>query len=367
MNYKESLFFIGKCLTISDNYENKILIEKEIKFGKVNWQNVIKVSSSHLVMPAMYIKLKEMELLKYLEKDLVFFFEDITNLNRERNLKIINQAKKINSILLEKNITPIFIKGTAYLLGNLYKDVAERMVGDIDFIVKKDDYEKTITVLKQNNYYQLSHLKNPFPHTRHYTRLVKENELAAVEIHDELTSEKYFKEFNYKYISKETYTNSKKENFLNYKHQLCMSIISTQVNDKGYLFKKVSLKNSYDVYLISKKINPKEAISGLKNLKPLLNYYLAISFEVLGKPKEILWYSNPKTINYINGFYKNLENNPLLKFKTLRVILKIQNKLNIITKVIYEKKMRKWFFEIITSKKWLGPKFIFGKQNVIKD
>jgi hypothetical protein len=353
MNYKESLFFIGKCLTISDNYENKVFVEKELKFEKVDWKSVIRVSSSHLVMPAMYIKLKEMDLLRYLEKDLVFFLEDITNLNRERNLKIINQAKQINLILLKKNIIPIFIKGTAYLLNNLYKDVAERMVGDIDFIVKKDDYEKTILVLKQSNYNQLSNFKNPFPHTRHYTRLVKENELAAVEIHDELTSEKYFKEFDYKYISKEIYTNSKHESFLNYKHQLCMSIISTQVNDKGYLFKRVSLKNSYDVLLLSKKTNTKDAISGLKKLKPLLNYYLAISFEVLGKPKEILWCNNQKTVNYKDGFYKNLENKIVLKFMILKVVLKIQNKLNIITKVFYDKKMRKWFFELIANKEWL--------------
>jgi hypothetical protein len=353
MNYKESLFFIGKCLTISDNYENKVFVEKELKFERVDWKSVIKISSSHLIMPAIYIKLKEMELLKYLEKDLVFFLEDITNLNRDRNLKIINQAKQINSILLKKNIIPVFIKGTAYLLNNLYSDIAERMVGDIDFIVKKDDYEKTITILKESNYNQLSPFKNPFPHTRHYTRLVKKKELAAVEIHDELTIKKYFKEFNYKYISKEIYTNSKKESFLNYKHQLCMSIISTQVNDKGYLFKKVSLKNSYDVFLLSKKTNSKNAISSLKRLKPLLNYYLAISYEVLGKPKEILWCNNQKTISYKKKFYKNLENMPILKFKLLKLGLKTQNKLTIITKVFYNTKMRKWFFELITSKEWL--------------
>ena len=44
---------------------------------------------------------------------------------------------------------------------------------------------------------------------------------------------------------------------------------------------------------------------------------------------------------------------PILKFKLLKLGLKTQNKLTIITKVFYNTKMRKWFFELITSKEWL--------------
>ena len=35
---------------------------------------------------------------------------------------------------LNNNIQPIFLKGTAFLLQNIYEDVGERMVGDIDII-----------------------------------------------------------------------------------------------------------------------------------------------------------------------------------------------------------------------------------------
>ena len=75
--------------------------------------------------------------------------EHITNINRERNDQIITQAKDLNTLLLANNITPIFLKGTGNLLAGLYEDIAERMVGDIDFIFSKEDYPKAITVIKR--------------------------------------------------------------------------------------------------------------------------------------------------------------------------------------------------------------------------
>ena len=46
--------------------------------------------------------------------------------------------------VIRNNCTPIFLKGTGNLLANLYEDIAERMVGDIDFIFSKEDYPKAI-------------------------------------------------------------------------------------------------------------------------------------------------------------------------------------------------------------------------------
>ena len=48
--------------------------------------------------------------------------EYITNLNRERNEKIIRQARELNTLLLANNIRPIFLKGTGNLLAGIYED-----------------------------------------------------------------------------------------------------------------------------------------------------------------------------------------------------------------------------------------------------
>ena len=161
MNYKETLFFIAKCLTISLEEKNRDEIEIILKTTDVDWDVVVKVSTAHYVFPALYSNLKRANFLHYLPDELVAYMKHITNLNRERNKQIIAQAIELNSLLLANNITPIFLKGTGNLLSGIYKDVAERMVGDIDLIFLKEDYPKAITILREFGYDKENHQELP--------------------------------------------------------------------------------------------------------------------------------------------------------------------------------------------------------------
>ena len=91
-------------------------------------------------------------------------------------------------------------------------------------------------ILKDHNY---KIEKNQVIHHydfRHYSRLIKNNKIAAVEIHKELTIENYRDEFNYE---KQSFDAMEINNFLllNYNNQLFHSIISEYINDYGYELK----------------------------------------------------------------------------------------------------------------------------------
>jgi len=180
MNYKETLYFIATCLTISLEDKNRNAIEKRLQADTIDWDAVVKVSTAHYVFPALYCNLKRVNFLQYLPQDLVSYMEHITSLNRERNQQIITQGKELNTLLLTNNITPIFLKGTANLLVGLYEDVAERMVGDIDFIFSKEDYSKAIVVLKNNGYFESVKTDYRMPVFIHYPKLKKNNNIAAI-------------------------------------------------------------------------------------------------------------------------------------------------------------------------------------------
>ena len=235
MNYKEILFFIAKCLTISLEVKNRQEIEKQLQSDTIDWDAVVKMSTAHYVFPAMYCNFKRADFLKYLPQELVSFMQHITNINRERNKKIIAQARELNTLLLANNITPIFLKGTGNLLAEIYDDIAERMVGDIDFIFSKEDYSKAITVLRDNGYSEVHKYKYYFPDDgRHYRRLQKENSIAAIEIHSEfLDIKKYANEFNYSFVAKDTQVINA-TNVLSYANKLNLSIIANQINDNGF-------------------------------------------------------------------------------------------------------------------------------------
>ena len=91
MNYKETLYFIAKCLTISLEEKNRQAIEAQLQAEPIDWDAVVKVSTAHLVLPALYCNLKRTNFLQYLPEDLVRYMEHITSLNRERNQQIITQ------------------------------------------------------------------------------------------------------------------------------------------------------------------------------------------------------------------------------------------------------------------------------------
>ncbi len=362
MNYKDTLFFIGKCLTINHESHNKSIIENSFKNNEVDWDAVVKVSTAHYVFPALYLNLKRADFLGHLPQDLIVYMEHITSLNRERNEQIISEAKEIQRLLIQHTIQPVFLKGIGNLLEGLYKDIAERMVGDIDFLVPIKDYEKSIQLLRKINYSN----KNPsllenLDH-RHYPRLTSPNKIAAVEVHKELTKSPFRDEFNYTSIFPRI-QKIEVVHVLGFGDQLCLSIIATQIHDKGQLFKNIALRNAYDVFLLSKKCGSKQAISKFEKLFDPLNNFLAISNEVFNNVKTLEYETTKESKAYFKAFLMYLDNDTLRRkhLKSTKKRVKRNIRFNVLKKAIISKEHRKWFFKRIADKEWQEARMIeFG-------
>ena len=360
MNYKETLFFIAKSLTISLEEKNKDEIELILKTSAVDWDAVVKVSTAHYVFPALYCNIQRANLLHYLPEELVTYMEHITKLNRERNEEIINQAKELNTLLLANCITPIFLKGTGNLLAGIYDDVAERMVGDIDFIFSKEDYPKVITILRDFEYSEVSEYKYHFPCVKHYRRLQKENNIAAVEIHSEILEiEKYRKEFNYSVVEKD-YQVIDEIRVLSYANKLNLSIIANQINDHGFDYKTIALRNAYDVFLLSKKTNAKISVNTLDELTNPLNCFLAACYEIFNELDSLEYNNTKMTASYLSIFNNQFTNSKTTKrrHKRIKTYLFLKSRLGIIYKSLIYKEYRVWLFKRVTDKKWYKEKLV---------
>ena len=359
LNYKETLFFIAKCLTISLEEKNRDEIEFILKTKNIDWEAVVKLSTSHLVFPAIYCNLKRADFLQYLPEELVSYMEHITDLNRERNKPILQQAQELNSVLLANNITPIFLKGTGNLLAGIYEDIGERMVGDIDFIFSKKDYFKAIIVLKKFGYLpqKTSNFKH-FPHL-HYPRLTKKNEIGAVEIHSHLLKSKYDNNFNYSFVKKDIQIINGVA-ILSYSNKLNLSIAANQINDNGHYYKTMALRNAYDVFLLSKKTNAKDAINKLDKLANPLNCFLAVCYEVFNKV-ECLEYNNTKNAaSYLSIFNSQFSDGDGFKRRQNRVkiYLLIKSNLNFYFKCIFYAEYRNLLFVRLKDSSWRKEKLI---------
>ena len=350
MSYKETLYFVAKCLTISLEDNNRQEIEKQLKSKSIDWDAVVKVSTSHYVFPAIYCNFKRADFLKYLPADLVDYMKHITNLNRDRNTQIITQAQELNNLLLANNITPIFLKGTGNLLEGLYEDIGERMVGDIDFLFSEKDFFKGIDIIKNDNYTKTEGQLDYFPGFRHYSRLVKQENIAAVEIHKEVTIEKYRGEFNCKIISEDAQLIND-FSVLSFGNQLSLSMITSQINDYGFKLKNFSLRNAYDVFLLSKKVDTKKTISKFTKLKSPLNCFIANCNLVFGDLESLEYQKTKESENYLKAFNKSLykrKSNLKINFKLITI--NFNRRFGKICKSIFISENRKWLLNRIKSK-----------------
>ena len=361
MNYKETLYFVARCLTISLEDRNKEAIEKQLQSNNIDWDNVVKVSTAHYVFPALYCNLKHADFLHYLPQELVSCMEHITEINREQNKQIIAQAKELNNFLLANNIRPIFLKGTGNLLAGIYDNIAERMVGDIDFIFSKEDYPRAIAVLREFGYSKVSKIKYSPPDTnRHYQRLHKENSIAAIEIHSEfLDIKKYANEFNYSFVAKDTQIIND-VSVLSYTNKLNLSIIANQINDNGFYFKTMALRNAYDVFLLSKKTNAKAAVNTLDKLTNPLNCFLAACYEVFDRVDSLEYNNTKKSASYLIKFKRNFQryekNNIHYKITKFYILIKLG--LRLLYKSIFYKYYRFYILNCVTDKNWYKEKLI---------
>ena len=351
MNYKETLFFVAKCLTVSLNKENKKEIEYQLKTTKIDWDAVVKVSTAHIVFPALYCNLKRANFLQYLPEELVNYMIHITDLNRERNQQIINQATEINELLLKNNITPIFLKGTGILLEGLYEDIAERMIGDIDIILNKEDVLKANKTLQKNNYTPSSIM---FDDHRHMPRLTKPNKIAAIELHKDFLEIPYRNNFNYFSVIDSIVKTENNYTFLGGIDKMAMNIFSNQITDDGYEKGNILLRNFYDFILLSKNCTSSEVSIKYPEYKKIIISYWAVN-SLLTKGINTPQTRNNKIENkHINKVLWIL-NNPKLssfynKIKDIKIYLLTRS--SIFLKAFYKKSNFKFVISRISSLEW---------------
>ena len=241
-------------MNIEDTFLINLLLKKSrlnvSYFSKKNIENLIKISSKHLIIPSIYAELNHKKLYNKIPKRLFEYFKFIFEENLKRNKKIYNQICEINSYLKKENIFPVFLKGSALIILDIHLNKGARMIGDIDILVPEHQYEKAYEIMKENGY--ISKKKRFFEEKAiHKPRLISKDSLFALEIHSEvLTKNKNF------LIPENIIKNATKVNGLLVpcsKDLILHNIYSFEINDYGNIFSENSYKNYYDNSMILKK------------------------------------------------------------------------------------------------------------------
>ena len=357
MNYSEALLFIGKCLSLNSFPERTGEIRDEIRSGAVEWEQVVWVSTGQFVFAALYIRLERAGLLPEIPSDLAEYMEEFTGSNRERNQQILLQTTEITELLNKNGITPVFLKGTAHLLDGLYEDFAERQVGDIDLLVKDNEMVRAAEILITSGYTaQTPYNPNEFKVTKHYPRLLNYNRVAAVEVHRQVLGYPADKVLDGPLlIEKRVKLDLPVTAYvLCNEHQIIFNVLHTQITHGDFYFGAINIRQGYDLFLLSQRTNPLEAIKHFGSYFNRMNCNLALTSKILGNPVTLNYESTLQTKLYLKRISRHAHYPKWERFSHVILYL-IQRFSNYIRKLIqatYDQNSRKSLLTRLSDPNW---------------
>ncbi|GAB4164102.1 MAG: hypothetical protein Tsb0033_25170 [Winogradskyella sp.] len=262
---------------------NSTALKDTLSHQKFNWDAIVVEGSRHLVLPAIYCRLKSKELLHVLPKDLEVYLKDITQLNRSRNTLVLEQIKALSQLFNAHRITHVFLKGAGLLSGNFYEDTAERMLGDIDVLISEDQLDAAFELLKANGYDPIAQtFSHDFFEHKHLPRLKTNKAICAVELHRKL-----FVTYHDQTLSSSNILASRQMvngiSIPSVEHLARHNILNYQINDNGRLYNSLSFRSAYDTIVLLNHSNYQLPLLKDKKISSYFNI-LAMFFEDIPKP-----------------------------------------------------------------------------------
>jgi hypothetical protein len=364
----ELFMFAGRCLALDNHPEFQIEIREKLNSGEVNKDDLIWLCSNHLVMPVLFLKLKKHGLLDIFPAEHAGLLKTIYEMNRDRNLKIMQQIEEISASLKQENIPHVYLKGTGNLLDNLYSDIGERMIGDIDFLVTENDVVKTAEILVKHGYLSEEQMAGvdilPSDH-HHYPGLTKKDAIACVEIHRIPVGTKYSRQFTASMVFSEARPVPGKTNVFvpSDKHKFILNFIHSQLSNSGHRHWNSSLRDFYDGYLLSEKVNRDEVLNSIEEKTKARVFYTLIN-RTFNLNENETYFDDVQVKRYIR-IYNWWQEHPKLYNAYFGIIdffnLIFVAYLGKIIKSVYRKSYRRYIWIRLKNPKWYKAHFILVK------
>lgn len=263
---------LSKCISTEERFIIELLFSEEKishqKIKKLNLESLIKIGSTHLILPVIYTRICKNRIDGFFERDFIDYLKSIYSVNRNRNIKLKKEINSLTKMLDSNKIEHVFLKGAAILKHDLYPDIGERMTGDIDFLIKKEMATQLEKILDKNNYHRINNYT--FFNQRHLPRRVNKKKLFAIEAHTRLNLTDNNREsidtFNKKLIKNQTHVPCLEDL---YQH----TILNWQVNDYAYSEFKYSYRCLLDCFLIEKRLDT-NSVSYDEDQKIIWHHYI---------------------------------------------------------------------------------------------
>ena len=150
--------------------------------SEIDWLATIALANESLTTTNLASALLTREFKGILPEDVRIFLKDVLSRNRKRNQILLSQMSDLIHALNIAGIKPMLLKGSAILATQSSIENAERMVSDIDLLVKDEELLPAISCLESTGYAVFDKSGDP----RGPITLARVSDVGMVDIHTRL-------------------------------------------------------------------------------------------------------------------------------------------------------------------------------------
>ena len=279
MTRAQTYYLISNLLSPDYSREHRESMIISFETPGMDWSHFISIGSNHLVLQTIYCKLLELEITGYLPIEVLEHLKYVYDLNYQRNTEILNQVVSINTLLSNRGIVPLYLKGIGNIIDGLYNNIGERIMYDIDFLVPEKQWKTAAEILLEDGYLgNREYDPSKRMMMKHYPTLSKAGTKASVEIHRLPVDLIHSTTLDVKEVwqSKKLVEGNFNCFVMSDRHKIIHNFIHSQLHHEGHLYAKVFLRNLYDLLLLSKRENLETVFSGMNKYHKQAASYLLI-------------------------------------------------------------------------------------------
>lgn len=148
----------------------------------VDWVEVVTLANHALVTPAMFRALEESGGLAEIPEDVTAYIAGVTQLNDERNRRLLTAFADAVGALNGAGIEPVLLKGMAlWAARGTSAAPFARMMADIDLLVRPAEVARAVEALREAGFDVLEQYEDPASHVA--AELGRPSDVGAIDLH----------------------------------------------------------------------------------------------------------------------------------------------------------------------------------------
>ncbi len=250
MKKNDSFSLLCRCIQPGTGAELEVIAGN----SEINWHGLMQAADRHFASTLLYYQLQKKRILHLLPEELKSLLEQIFSLNQQRNRLILSEVNHIASLLNSVGIEPLFLKGCAGLIMEIYDDVGLRIMNDVDFMVDEKELSACVQAMEADGYYPMEEV-NLAEDFYHLNPLIHDNHNIRFEIHKRLDLE-YNPQLDSDTILAQSIVKKVKGGVVRVpekSHFIIHNLLHHQLFNRGLFEENVPLYQLYDLYALREK------------------------------------------------------------------------------------------------------------------